>query len=676
MPLGYTARAGAKPAALMKRRVVLVVFVALTLVLVAWPDAHGAYLGSDPFRDLTGSEAGGLMGRYPLSAYQLDNHIDSSTLPGSSWVEEVAAGLAQLLWMIAAFLVKLTISFVSLAFTLNIFDSSGPLRPITDATRHLHEDVLGNAPMVTMIIVLGLWGIKRAVWDQRHTEAWGGLALSALYILIALTLIFRPADTIGQIAELTNEASSALLVGANAGSLADPGDTRERIAGELWRANGLHPWTALEFGGLSHCVDQSRLNDSGYPASVPRMVNGKPNPDATTCRDHLRQVNGKGGYAWRFLRLPYKSDARGLEFEALKNGEIPSSPLAGDQFAGYAVDKADSPAVDIQQLGGGFNRLWMAIGIALCSVLFCWLFGMIALAIILTGVLALFLFAFAPIALFAAAMPGRGHGIFEGWALQLVALILVKAIFAVLITVLITMSIALTGALGSQGWVFAYGILAAFYALIWFYRNALMRMLGGRSTRREERTIRSTTEKTFAVTAAAVATPYATAKEYLHGRQEHTPTDRPEADLREAYHQPPNDEERSRADYQQRWSGSRAETPIPEARPDHPATPPATVQPAAGRMVSAPSETKGPAVSEQAGPGPVPSEPEGARPAAPTPELTPPPVAGLPPLQKPEVDAEFPGLSTPDSVVSPQRRAEHAPLNDDLAPPPEYRGPD
>lgn len=671
------------------RRWALLAAATLLLALLLVGFASGKQLGSDPFRDLTGGEAGGFMGRYPLSAYGLDTHIDTNDVlgvqvPGASTMEAVADGLASILWLLTALAVKTTISFVALAFSLDILNPHGALAPVSQAVQHLYSKVLGDPFMELMIVLLAAWLAKKGIWDRRHTEAIGQLALSFVYIFIALTLIYRAGDTIGQVASMTNQAASALLTGATS-SATGRQQTKEGIADQLWRTQGFAPWVVLEFGGLRHCVNGAVRDADGYPESVPETIRGRPNPAVTTCRDHVRRVDGMGGYAIRFLRT--HGDARDLEYVAIRDGEIPGGPVAAEQFAGYHVDKSDSPAVDIQQKGGGYSRLALAVAIAICSGLFCVLFGMVALATILVGILALFMYAFAPIAIGAAAIPGRGHRLFEKWGLNLIGLIVVKAFFAFALTALTTVSVALIAATGTQGWLYAFGLLAGLYLLIIVKRHWLMSLVGGATrhdVRHAERTVRSTSERAVAVGAMALASPLVAAKALAHRQpQERTPQAAQERTPQRTETAPQSPQPAQEATPQPPREG----TPVGVPSPVHETMP---GQPTAAAV---PSEAQGSLASEQAGPSPVPST-EGARPAAPAEEgalqVTPPPVPGLPPgdgrapaAPRQPPDPPFPGVNTPESVVSPQRREAHAqgapqeraPHTPDLAPPPEYKGP-
>jgi hypothetical protein len=77
----------------VRRRLALVIGGALALVLLAWPAAIAEYRGSDLLGNIApvSQAGGGLVDRYPLSAYALDYHVDA----GITDLDGVAPMIAQ-----------------------------------------------------------------------------------------------------------------------------------------------------------------------------------------------------------------------------------------------------------------------------------------------------------------------------------------------------------------------------------------------------------------------------------------------------------------------------------------------------------------------------------------------------------------------------------------------------
>ena len=328
----------------MKRRIIAVAGWALLLVLVAGPLAVGKDLGTDVLGNISPQSqlSGGLADQYPFSAYSLDYHTDVGITQLDGVPPTIAQWAAAQLWSLTSFLVKTVIDLFTWAFSLDLLGGApgqqgGALAPVANAITSVYENVIGEAWMVVAIVLAGMWGIWKALVQRRYTETAGALALSVVFVLIALFFVYEPERTIGQASGWTNTMSLAFLSGANRGTVDDPAQAKRHVADQLFGAFVYQPWVVLEFGGLRHCVDTDHLDDDGYPRPV-----SPHDPGRDVCRDHLRQsADGHGGYAPRFLRYPAGSKERNAEYDALRKGSdavrsqrtVPRLPGGQDRLA-------------------------------------------------------------------------------------------------------------------------------------------------------------------------------------------------------------------------------------------------------------------------------------------------------------------------------------------------------
>jgi hypothetical protein len=467
----------------MRRRIVLLAGCALGFVLLAWPAASAHYLGSDLIGNISPESqvTGGLADAYPLSAYALDYHVDVGLTDPGGVAPMIAHWAAAQLWSMTSFLVKVVIDLFTWAFSLDLLGGDpstggdGALAPVSDAIASVYEHVIGEAWMVVAILIAGIWGIWKALVQRRYTETAGALGVSVLFVLIALFFVYQPERTIGEASRWTNTMSLAFLSGANRGSLDDPQQAKRQVADHLFASLVYRPWVVLQFGGLRHCVDTGRVDENGYPRPV-----GPHDPARDVCRDHLKPgSDGHGGYAPRFLRQPAGSDERDAEYEALRKGELPEDDR---QFAGYRVDKADSPAVDIQQAGGAFQRLTVAVVLFLGTLGAVALLGFLSLAVILAQIVALVLLGFAPVALVIGIFPGAGHAFFRGWLAKLATAVFIKALYSLVIAIVVAVSAALASATGELGFLLAFGLQAVFFWAIFLYRKQISARLVAATT--------------------------------------------------------------------------------------------------------------------------------------------------------------------------------------------------
>jgi TrbL/VirB6 plasmid conjugal transfer protein len=470
----------------MRRRAAWALGLAVVLVLVAAPLAFGEYRGSDLLGNVSPQSqvAGGLMDHYPLSAYGLDYHVDVGVTDPGGVPAMIAQWAAAQLWSLASFLVKTVIDLFTWAFSLDLLGgASGALGPIAQAITSLYDNVIGQAWMIAAILIAGIWGMWKALVQRRYTETVGGLALSVVFVVVALFFVYQPERTIGEASRWTNTLSLAFLSGANRGSLDNPQQAKRQVADHLFETLVFRPWVVLEFGGLSHCVDTHRLDSGGFPHPV-----GPHDPTANVCRDHVRRdANGFGGYAPLFLRWPAGSTQRGQIYAALRDGKGPDQLQQSIQRgspipAGQRIDKADAPAVDIQQAGGAFQRLTFAVVVLLGSLGAVVLLGFLSLAVILAQVVALVLLGFAPVALVIGVFPGAGHEFFRRWLARLATAVFIKALYSLVLAIVVAVSAALASSAGSLGFLFAFGLQTIFFWAIFLYRKQLTARLVSATT--------------------------------------------------------------------------------------------------------------------------------------------------------------------------------------------------
>jgi hypothetical protein len=447
----------------------------------------------------------GLFGRYPLSHYTLDQHFDavSASLTGGVDVSGVppmiAYFLASVLWALTSFLANLLISLFSFAFSLDLLNGSaatggaGALAPVSAAIHSIYANVFGGPWLVLAVAVVGVWAMWRALVQRRYSETAGALGLSLIYVVLALFFVAQPAATIGSASKWTNQMSESFLSISDRGSLSGARQAKDDAANQLFDLLVFKPWVVLDFGGLEHCALAGSGSSDSDPESAPvRPLSSNPSRDATLARrlasgtevsaDGKVCVNNANKYASHFLRFGLDTDERSAEYDALNGGDSSKLPDADTAKAGYRLGVADKPATDAMEAGGQYQRLLVAILVFLGELgAFC-LLGSLSVGIILAQVLLLLLLAFAPVALVAAAIPGRGHDFFKGWLEKLAGYLLRKAAYSLILAILLAVNGALASATSALGWLMSFGLQALFFWAVFLQRKTLADSLIGIAT--------------------------------------------------------------------------------------------------------------------------------------------------------------------------------------------------
>jgi hypothetical protein len=464
--------------------------LAAALLAFAHPLAHAdVWANVGPASPLG---VGGLDGRYPLGNYVLDEHFTAISAGVFSGVDVsgvapmIAYFFANELWQLTAWLANTLIDLFAFAFSLDLLGGSGAtsgagaLGPVARAIHSIYSTVFGGPWLVLGVSVAGLWAMWKALVQRRYSETAGQLALSLTYIAIALFFVLQPAQTIGTASGWTNEMSGAFLSIAKDGSPGSQEEAEHAGADQLFGLLVAQPWSVLQFGGLEHCVKAGSGSGESEATSEPVQ----PLPAEASRRLEAGEEVSAGGkmcvnnlkkYGAHFLRFASGSDERNEEFEALAEGDASKLPDAdpGKASHTYKLGPADEPAAAAMEEGGQYQRLLVAI-VAFCAELgaFC-LLGALSLGVILAQVLLLLLLAFSPVALVAAAIPGRGHQFFKAWLAKLAGYLLRKAAYSLILAILLAVCAAIAAATSELGWLLSFGLQCAFFWAVFLQRRSL-----------------------------------------------------------------------------------------------------------------------------------------------------------------------------------------------------------
>ncbi|MGE0065806.1 MAG: hypothetical protein AB7T48_00470 [Solirubrobacterales bacterium] len=446
---------------------------------------------------------GGIAGRYPLTNYSLDQHFDAveASLTGGVDVSGVppmiAYFLASILWLVTSFLASLLITLFTFAFSLDLVTGSqatggqGALAPVSRAIHSIYSDVFGAPWLVLAVAVVGIWAMWKALVQRRYSETAGALGLSLIYVVLALFFVAQPGTTIGSVSKWTNQMSGAFLSISSHGGPSSARQAKEDTANQLFDLLVFKPWVVLNFGGLEHCVRAGSGDEDSDPESVAvRPLSSNPDRDAALARRLQRGteiaadgkvcVNNANKYAPRFLRHGPGSEERDEEYEALNDGD--ASDLPDAERSGYRLGPADRPASDAMEEGGQYQRLLLALVLFVGELGAFLLLGSLAIGIILAQVLLLLLLAFSPVALVAAAIPGRGHDFFKGWLQKLAGFLLRKAAYSLILAILLAVNGALATATAQLGWLMSFGLQSLFFWAVFIQRRTLAESLIGIAT--------------------------------------------------------------------------------------------------------------------------------------------------------------------------------------------------
>jgi hypothetical protein len=483
-----------------RRRLTLGVLTAVVLVVVV---AHPAGASSDLYGNVgPGDTISGLADRYPLGYYALDQHfsavkasltggVDASGVPAM-----IAFFLANVTWQITAFAANAVIALFAFAFSLDLLNGSdatggaGALAPVSEAIRGLYANTFGPPWMAIAVALAGCWAMWHALVQRRYTETAAALAMSLIYTVLALGIVTHPDQTIGQASRLSNELSTAFLSVGVGGEPAGGDQARRGAADQLFSLLIHTPWVALNFGGTEHCIRPGTGDRDHDPISLPvRPLSPDPATDTrlrrqlpTTGQITTTQkacVENTRRYSGHFLRYAPGSDDRDAEYQAVNDADPTQLPDTdpGKADGSYQPTALDKPVTDAMEKGGQDQRLLLSLVILAGELGALLLIGALSVSVLLSQVIVLLLACFAPVALVAAVVPGRGHHAFKAWAARFASYLVRKAAYSLVLAVILAVLSALQDATSNLGWLMSFGLQALLLWTAYLQRHALTAQL-------------------------------------------------------------------------------------------------------------------------------------------------------------------------------------------------------
>jgi hypothetical protein len=438
--------------------------------------------------------AGGIFTRYPLTNYQLDQYFPAisvgvfSGIDTSGLLPMIAYFIAQMIWLITAFISYLVITLFAFAYSLDLVNGngapgSGALAPVSQAVQNIYRGTFGQPWLIAAVSAVSLWAMWRAIVQRQYTQTAAQLAASLAYVVLSIGIVTQPQATIAPVSKYSNEVSTSLLSLSTQGKLTGESAAKQAASSQLFTLLVLQPWTVLEFGGTEHCTAPKGSKAVSVP--VRPLASTTATEDALAGRlEHETELSAEGGktcvnnqikYAPHFLQFPFQSKERNAEHEALEHGSASDLPEAdpAKHDGSYKLGPTDEPAAEAMGKGGQSQRLLLA-PLILAGSLGVWLLlaafgvGMLRAALLLLLNLAL-----APFVLVLAVFPGRGHALFRNWLSRLAGYLLRKVVYSAILAVLLAVSAALTDATSSLGWLMAFGLQALLMWSVFLQRDRI-----------------------------------------------------------------------------------------------------------------------------------------------------------------------------------------------------------
>ncbi|HEX3909567.1 MAG TPA: hypothetical protein VHW67_02550 [Solirubrobacteraceae bacterium] len=437
----------------------------------------------------------------PTGNFGIDVHIDTGFLGLSS------AGLLAIVqdlfvtpvWMALVWAVHALVVMLEWCFAIDLLDSPSVSSGIARGLRNMQSAI--TAPwLATVLAIASVLCAYNGLVRRRVAESVAQALLVLAMIAAGTWVMVDPAGTVGALGAWANQASLGTLAVTAQG---DPSDPDGALAGGMdavFSAAVEVPWCYMEFGDVDWCRSPSRLEPQLRTAalalarteleSVGCSAAEAPS-GATTSGSPCAAKGGADAKALeRSARLLRTARTNGAIFLALPPNGPARNAINDSSSLLRAICRSDDatscrgPAA--AQAEFRTNRgTWPRVGGLLLIVLgvlgMLLLLGFLALRLLGSAIFSLLYLLLAPAAALAPALGEAGRAAFRKWAAHLLAAVVSKLLFALVLGVVLAV-LGLLEHLESLGWWTRWLLMSAFWWGLFVRRHQALQLAGGDRT--------------------------------------------------------------------------------------------------------------------------------------------------------------------------------------------------
>ncbi len=438
----------------------------------------------------------------PTNNYDLDVNIDTGALGLSSGgllsvIQDVfiAPVWEALVWVVHALIVMLQWSY-----TLELLGGSTMSR-VASSLREAQASF--TQPWLVLVLSFAsVLTVFNGLVRRRVAETLGEALLTIALMALGLWMIADPLGTVGAVGQFANQASLGTLGAVAQGSTANAPRTLGDSMRELFEGAIEVPWCYLEFGNVRWCSDPASL-DAPLRKGALSLVSAaqrKLSCQSSSAQPLCSSEGEDSALAVeRSSALVHEANTNGALFLAFpankpeRNSVKDESSLLHILCQSEDDTKCSGPTAaqaEFRSDAGTFPRMIGVVLIAVGVLGMAMLLGLIAVHLLASAILSLFLLLLAPFVVLAPAVGDTGRALFTGWLTRLLGTVGSKLIFSFLLGVLLTMQ-RMLASLEPLGWWTQWLLISAFWWVVFLKRHQALTFVrnGGRAPAPTPRTL-------------------------------------------------------------------------------------------------------------------------------------------------------------------------------------------
>ncbi|HWX98035.1 MAG TPA: hypothetical protein VNZ01_14430 [Solirubrobacteraceae bacterium] len=504
----------------------------------------------------------------PTENYGIDVHIDTGLLGVSSGglLSVVQDVFVTPLWMALVWSVHALVVMLEWCFAIDLLDS-----PATGAVgRGLRQMQASFTDpwLAAVLAVAAVLALYNGLIRRRVAETLGQAVAMGAMMAGGMWLIADPTGTVGALGGWANQASMGTLAVSARGTPSRSGQALTDGMAALFSSAIEAPWCYLEFGDVRWCRDPSRLDPRLHQsalkiAAAELAVIGCRSPSLPVC---VPRGSTEAGALERGATLLREANTNGAIFLALPaNGPARNSINQQDSLLRTICQSSEAthctgPTAAQAQFrtnGGTWSRVGGLLLILAGVLGMLLLFGYIGLRLLGAAIFSLLYLLLAPAVILAPALGEAGRVVFRRWAAHLLAAVVSKLLFSLLLGVVLAV-LSILASLEGLGWWTQWLLMSAFWWGAYARRHQALAVAEGAFGRERGREHRVTRRRRRLETPYVVRRVAGHARErFSEARAELRARERPEPTGGQAVREATDAQARRMLESERRFSGMR-----------------------------------------------------------------------------------------------------------------------
>lgn len=295
--------------------------------------------------------SGGPESAYPIGNYGWDVHLQTEKETSAwgiamgsaeAWGASLLLKFLSVIWIGMIYAVKLILSLLGWALSFQPLANKNTMGEMQQNLWRFYQN-FGQPLLYAALVILGCWGVFKLM-KREVGQAIGGIAASLAMMLLGAFIIHSPQETVGRLANLSNQLALSVTGAASGGSLKNPTQSYAGATQKAWTSMTAVPFCALNFSDVEWCMNEKPDDEAKEiafkdgMATDPAFVNQAKDAMKRDFRKSRTKNTLDNRINWLETQLPAFVEARASKANSIRSLYLnfgPNSNQRNDLFDYY-----------------------------------------------------------------------------------------------------------------------------------------------------------------------------------------------------------------------------------------------------------------------------------------------------------------------------------------------------